>query len=97
MGQGPEFVLSAEKQGWVVGMCTHNFIDDTLVGVEVEGQARIAGNVVRVTALITTRRWEAHYFSMRTREALLTVFVRTRPYKLLGQSHAFRSEFEAEA
>jgi len=60
---------------------TDNFINDPLVRVEVEGKARIAEGTYehRFTGQIDAIR--AHYFSMRTREALLVVLVRTRPYR----------------
>lgn len=58
---------------------THDFIDDPLVGVEVEGEAGVAAfpSILGLPVGANT-----HYFSIRTREALLTVFVRTRPYDL---------------
>ncbi len=55
----------------------YHFIDDSLVGVEIEGQSWVAGRMVRCFAQTVWLGFT--YFSMRTREALLTVFVRTRP------------------
>ena len=80
-------------------MSTDNFIDDTLVGVEIESEAGVAEIEVSVSslsysrpnpslcsdiALLTRpiRNEDTHYFSMRTREALLVVLVRTRPYSI---------------
>ena len=89
---------------------TYDFIDDSLVGVEVKGQAGVAGDVcisttylqnaisslidgafeadVQGSRMALARKAfssDTHYFSMRTRDALLVVFVRTRPY----ERHAF--------
>lgn len=59
---------------------THYFIDNALVGVEIEGQARVAIEIVgSALGFCAPSVFPAHYFSMRTREALLVVLVRTRP------------------
>ena len=60
---------------------THDFIDNSLVGVKIERKAGVA--VVQVVisffyVLILLN--DTHYFSIKTREALLVVLVRTRPY-----------------
>jgi hypothetical protein len=63
-----------------MGEGTHDFIDDAFVGVEIEGETGVAGwiTVRKVRKVIFTC---TYYFSMRTREALLVVLVRTRPYR----------------
>jgi len=69
--------------------CTDDFINDPLVRVEVEGKAGIAGGTYehRLTGQIDAVR--AHYFSMRTREALFVVLVRTRPYRRRGSAACY--------
>lgn len=59
---------------------THDFIDDTLVGVEVEGETRVADGR-KDGFIIYKDLGRTYYFSINTREALLVVLVRTRPYK----------------
>jgi hypothetical protein len=78
-------IIGPNKQGaplytGCVRRGTHDFIDDMLVGVEVEGQAGVAGEQRSACAhpapFLTSI---THYFSTRTQEALLVVLVRTRP------------------
>lgn len=59
---------------------THDFIDNALVGVEVKREAGVAAEVVRSMKSRRMADGRTYYFSMSTRDALLVVFVRTRPY-----------------
>ena len=76
---------------------THNFIDSPLVGVEIESKAGVAieggGGTMSPVDLDAAFIECTHYFSMSTREALFTVFVRTRPY--LKHSQRQYSSFKA--
>ena len=71
---------------WVNGMegrkaKTHDFIDDSLVSVEIKGKAGVAVVQVTISLLyVFVLLNDTHYFSIKTREALLVVLVRTRPY-----------------
>ena len=62
---------------------THNFIDDALVCMEIEGEAGIA--IHQSLQLDVTRKAlkGTHYFSIRPRDALLVVFVLTRPWGVI--------------
>lgn len=72
-------------EGWM-GLETYDFIDDTFIGVKVECKAGIAisyeSSINEFSRADRVER-ETNYFSMRTREALLVVLVRTRPYNSL--------------
>ena len=59
---------------------THDFIDDTLVRVEVEREAGVAAALGQRAGSRNTVDGCTDYFSMSTRDALFVVFVRTRPY-----------------
>ena len=60
---------------------THDFIDNPLVGMEIERKAGVAvGQVIISFFCVFILLNDTHYFSIKTREALLVVLVRTRPY-----------------
>ena len=60
---------------------THDFIDDSLVSVEIESKAGVAVVQVMISFFyVFILLNDTHYFSIKTREALLVVLVRTRPY-----------------
>ena len=72
---------------WVNGMeegkqKTHDFIDNSLVGVEIKRKAGVAVVQVMISFFYVffILLNDTHYFSIKTREALLVVLVRTRPY-----------------
>lgn len=67
------------------GDCTHDFIDDSLVGVEVEGETWVAIQK-NVSPEDDSSRKVTNYFSIKTREALLVVLVRTRPWNAIVQT-----------
>ena len=69
---------------------TYDFIDDTFVCVKVEGEARVTAGrrSVHFSKVVTLeKKLLTNYFSIKTREALLVVFVRTRPWRMLSAIH----------
>lgn len=60
---------------------THDFIDGTLVGVEIEGETGVAEEKQHKTVQQAFLDFDVltDYFSIKLREALLVVFVRMRP------------------